>query len=303
MDRKTMIASFDILSQNFADNDPYGVELKTMAKAASGETDEEFEIRMAGSKTFKCPDCGTKVLEATGYCVKCKKKVKKAADAPADAPAETCKTCGKPKGMCRCRAQGKEGDFNDPMASLSRKASDAFYTAVRRTLIAEVCDADDDKPAKPAAPAEEKKADQNSPHPQLEGKAPAAPVAPEAPVAAAPAPAPAVPEAPKAPEPVVAEIKKDEPPMPVKKDEPAAPATPAAAPVEPPKPAQVAATVVDTDVLSFQGIGLTAAAMTEEDVGEMTDEEKKTLASVMGLGAFQDMTANEKATLEGLLKK
>ena len=27
---------------------------------------------------FKCPECGTKVLEQTGYCVKCKKKVKKA---------------------------------------------------------------------------------------------------------------------------------------------------------------------------------------------------------------------------------
>lgn len=27
------------------------------------------------AKTFKCPDCGTKVMEQTGYCVKCKKKV------------------------------------------------------------------------------------------------------------------------------------------------------------------------------------------------------------------------------------
>ena len=26
--------------------------------------------------TFKCPECGTKVLNATGYCLKCKKKVK-----------------------------------------------------------------------------------------------------------------------------------------------------------------------------------------------------------------------------------
>ena len=30
------------------------------------------------TKTFPCPVCGTKVLENTGYCVKCKKKVKKA---------------------------------------------------------------------------------------------------------------------------------------------------------------------------------------------------------------------------------
>jgi DNA-directed RNA polymerase subunit RPC12/RpoP len=25
--------------------------------------------------TFKCPDCGSKVLKNTAYCVKCKKKV------------------------------------------------------------------------------------------------------------------------------------------------------------------------------------------------------------------------------------
>ena len=31
------------------------------------------------ASTFKCPTCGTKVLENTGYCLKCKKKVKKAA--------------------------------------------------------------------------------------------------------------------------------------------------------------------------------------------------------------------------------
>lgn len=32
------------------------------------------------AKTFKCPECGTKVLEQTGFCVKCKKKVKKKAN-------------------------------------------------------------------------------------------------------------------------------------------------------------------------------------------------------------------------------
>lgn len=34
---------------------------------------------LTAADTFKCPTCGTKVLEQTGYCVKCKKKVKKAA--------------------------------------------------------------------------------------------------------------------------------------------------------------------------------------------------------------------------------
>jgi len=36
-------------------------------------TGQRIEI---AAKTFPCPDCGTKVLEQTGYCVKCKKKVK-----------------------------------------------------------------------------------------------------------------------------------------------------------------------------------------------------------------------------------
>lgn len=30
------------------------------------------------TETFKCPDCGTGVLKNTGYCVKCKEKVKEA---------------------------------------------------------------------------------------------------------------------------------------------------------------------------------------------------------------------------------
>ena len=35
---------------------------------------------LAAADTFKCPDCGSKVLDQTKYCVKCKKKVKKAAN-------------------------------------------------------------------------------------------------------------------------------------------------------------------------------------------------------------------------------
>ncbi|HUV84277.1 MAG TPA: hypothetical protein VMV86_01125 [Methanosarcinales archaeon] len=33
---------------------------------------------IVSADTFKCPSCGTKVLKQTGYCVKCKKKVKEA---------------------------------------------------------------------------------------------------------------------------------------------------------------------------------------------------------------------------------
>jgi len=35
-------------------------------------------IAADNTETFKCPECGTKVLKNTGYCVKCKKKVKEA---------------------------------------------------------------------------------------------------------------------------------------------------------------------------------------------------------------------------------
>jgi len=42
---------------------------------------EHFEKKKKGADTFKCPECGTKVLEKTGFCVKCKKKVKKSSRA------------------------------------------------------------------------------------------------------------------------------------------------------------------------------------------------------------------------------
>jgi predicted RNA-binding Zn-ribbon protein involved in translation (DUF1610 family) len=92
MDRKSLIASLDILSKNFTENDPIGVDLRTMAMAVSKMKDEEFSKRQASdapsfdgilveaAKTFPCPTCGTKVLEQTKYCVKCKKKVKGASE-------------------------------------------------------------------------------------------------------------------------------------------------------------------------------------------------------------------------------
>ena len=43
----------------------------------------EKKVKQATTGTFKCPECGTKVLENTGYCVKCEKNVKKAAADPA----------------------------------------------------------------------------------------------------------------------------------------------------------------------------------------------------------------------------
>lgn len=40
----------------------------------------ELARELTSADTFKCPDCGGKVLEQTKYCVKCKKKVKKAGE-------------------------------------------------------------------------------------------------------------------------------------------------------------------------------------------------------------------------------
>lgn len=79
MDRKTLIASMDVLSQKFNEKDPIAKDLRTMAYAISKMSDEELQTRLnVAAETFKCPECGTKVLKQTGYCVKCKKKVKKA---------------------------------------------------------------------------------------------------------------------------------------------------------------------------------------------------------------------------------
>jgi len=86
MDRKSLIASLDVLSRNFKDaSDPIATDLQNMAIALSRMDDETLQARLASdapeldevlaAKTFKCPSCGTNVLEQTKYCVKCKKKV------------------------------------------------------------------------------------------------------------------------------------------------------------------------------------------------------------------------------------
>jgi len=91
MDRKSLIASFDILSKNFREGDVIAKDLQAMSVALSKMSDDQLSTRMASDapsfesaveakvETFECPDCGTKVMKQTGYCVKCKKKVKEAA--------------------------------------------------------------------------------------------------------------------------------------------------------------------------------------------------------------------------------
>jgi predicted RNA-binding Zn-ribbon protein involved in translation (DUF1610 family) len=45
-------------------------------QAVAAELVKIAELLTATTGTFECPNCGTKVLENTGYCVKCKKNVK-----------------------------------------------------------------------------------------------------------------------------------------------------------------------------------------------------------------------------------
>jgi len=110
MDRKSLIASLDVLSRNFKDaSDPIAADLQHMAIALSKMDDETLQARLASdgpdletvlsAATFKCPTCGTKVLEQTKYCVKCKKKVmpKTADDEAGETPEEEAKEHAKEK--------------------------------------------------------------------------------------------------------------------------------------------------------------------------------------------------------------
>jgi hypothetical protein len=79
MDRKTLIASMDVLSQQFGESDPIGKDLRTMAYAVSKMSDEQFDARTVEAKKkiefVECPKCGNKkVMKQTGYCLKCGKK-------------------------------------------------------------------------------------------------------------------------------------------------------------------------------------------------------------------------------------
>jgi hypothetical protein len=83
MERKDVIASMDILSQHFTDeNDPIAKDLRTMALAISKMANEEYESRLASDieakkkvEMIKCPTCQGNVMKQTGYCLHCKKKI------------------------------------------------------------------------------------------------------------------------------------------------------------------------------------------------------------------------------------
>ena len=339
MDRKTMIASLDVLSQNFAEDDPIGTDLRTMALAVSKMEEPEFNYHLA-AETFKCPKCGTKVLKQTGFCVKCKKKVKPGAEKKA-ADETACPECG--KAPCACpekqakemptcdKCKGKHWPFqpckkasddvpedkepdNDKddekkATLLDKTASDAIHLAVVRGLVAEVY-ADDEPELEPEPEAE--------PEEPKKEEAPAAP-------AKAPAPAP-TPEEPSL-EPVEPEKKPEEDipqkaadqnsphPQTMKKEKDSA-AVPApevkdedkekdAAKPAPDAEKDEKKEPVDDSMLSasqvFNNVELTAPMMTEDDIGVLSADEQARLNSVMGSG-LDFLSADEKTKIEGLLR-
>ena len=129
MERKSLIASLDVLSQNFDESDPIGKDLRTMAYAVAHMTEDEYGTRLAKGKAemVECPTCGGKVLKATGYCLHCKKKIA--------ATEEVCKECGKVgcDGACASKEASEEvvNDF------WSKEASAAVQQALLSDIIAE----------------------------------------------------------------------------------------------------------------------------------------------------------------------
>ena len=130
MDRKTIIASLDVLSQNFSENDPIGKDLRTMAYAVSKMSDGELGTRLASSqveakkvKLIKCPKCGNpKVMAQTGYCLKCKTK-----------------------GIGKDEKADKKDDKKKSKKASGEWSKEAAL-AVKKALIADVCAADEAAP-------------------------------------------------------------------------------------------------------------------------------------------------------------
>lgn len=290
MDRKTLTAGLDVIAQNFAEDDPIGKDLRVMAYAMSKMSDEQFAVRTAKAKTFKCPKCGTKVLEQTSYCVKCKKKVKpgtsKTADQNSPHP-QMAQAPVVPEEPAPISVAPEAPEMEEKTASIfgrwTKKASDA----VRRNLIAEVCEGDDDKecadkPAKEAAVPH----DESKETPEQE--------AAETPEEQAQEKAMGL----EKHEVKATEEKKEE----EKKVDDAKPATPVvdpnAAPAPVPAPIPVQATV-DTSILTAgtQSFGFMDMEPTMVEAGEMSAEEMAKLDSVLRFARLDDLKIEDRSKL------
>jgi predicted RNA-binding Zn-ribbon protein involved in translation (DUF1610 family) len=287
MDRKTMIASLDVVAQNFAEDDPIGKDLRVMAYAMSKMSDEQFGVRTAKAKTFKCPKCGTKVLEQTAYCVKCKKKVKPGASKTADQNsahpgAAPVVPEAAPVAAPEAAPEMEEKTAMDLLGRWNKKASDA----VRRNLIAETCADDDeecaDKPAKEAAVPH----DESKETPEQE--------AAETPEEQAQEKAMDV----EKHEVKAAEEKKEEEKK-VDDAKPATPVAPEAAPAPAPAAEVPVQATVDTSILTAgtQSFGFMDMEPTMVEAGEMSAEETAKLDSILRFAGLDDMKVEDRSKL------
>ena len=261
MERKTLIASLDVLSQEFNESDPIAKDLRTMAYAIANMSDERLKNRLATDveakskvKMIKCPKCGGNVMEKTGYCLHCKKKISEMKTAEEES-VETEKVAGKIKGPGIPDGTGPMKDSPECPKSEEKKATEVvdFWTkeateAIRKNLIAEVSGACGEKkeekvPEKEAAVSEKKEVEVEEKVPEkkeVEAKK-------------------------KVPEKEVAIPEEKE----VKVEE---------------KVPEKEATKVDTDLLtatsSFDGIELQAGLITTDDVGDLSETEKSRLSQL-----------------------
>jgi hypothetical protein len=277
MDRKSLIASFDILSRNFKENDPIGKDLRTMAAAVAKMKDEELATRQASdapdfdgmaveakgkAATFPCPKCGTKVLEATSYCIKCKKKVKPGKKAADEEPAKDA-----PKDEEPAKEKEPEVKKDDEVEASDFWTKEAM-TRVAKGLLSDVIGMSQDE--EEAAPAKKKEDEVESKKKEEEVESKKAPKE-------------------EMDEKDAAKAKKDEDEKmdyaAKKKEEEVEAAKKAALPVEEkpeeelPKDEEKKSTV-DTDILAsitFGDISMDAPII---EAGEMTEEEKAKLAGL-----------------------
>jgi hypothetical protein len=141
MDRKTIIASLDVLSQNFDESDPIGTDLRTMAYAVANMSEEELVERLAKKKMemITCPKCGNPhVVKQMGYCLKCKTKgIGKAAK-------EVCKACGEEDCVCANKEAGKlnlkvvEDAFKGLSPQEAKQVAQAFKEQKGKKLASDV---------------------------------------------------------------------------------------------------------------------------------------------------------------------
>lgn len=270
MDRKTMIASLDVFSENFNENDPIGKDLRTMAVAIAGMSDETFEARLSPMtveakkkmKFVECPKCGNKKV----ICMKCKGEGLK--DKEAGDEEKPVVNPDKPAVVNPDETEEQQKEATEINDFWSKEASEA----VAQALIQDVLGEDQNQRAMKnwpagggsAAPAVEEAPAPAEEAPVEEAPAEEAPAEEAAPAKKAPAPAKKPEEEAEEGETEEACVNAEVPPELEKKD-----------PKDQPKD-QPQGKEVDTSMI-YAGIDMEAGMITEADMEAITPEEKSRL--------------------------